>query len=69
MQQQSVADNAVLTILDKLRGRFRLIDDYRKNRIVAEWIAKLGVRVADPEQAVSTLSGGNQQRSCWPSGC
>ena len=48
VQQQSVADNAVLTILDKLRGRFRLIDDYRKNRIVAEWIAKLGVRVADP---------------------
>ncbi|EMH4031694.1 ATP binding protein of a transporter [Klebsiella oxytoca] len=62
VQQQSVADNAVLTILDKLRGRFRLIDDYRKNRIVAEWIAKLGVRVADPEQAVSTLSGGNQQK-------
>ncbi|RTF25891.1 sugar ABC transporter ATP-binding protein [Serratia marcescens] len=62
VQQQSVADNAVLTILDKLRGRFRLIDDYRKNRIVAEWIAKLGVRVADPDQAVSTLSGGNQQK-------
>mgnify|MGYP002200497163 CR=1 FL=1 len=62
VQQQSVADNAVLTILDKLRGRFRLIDDYRKNRIVTEWIAKLGVRVADPEQAVSTLSGGNQQK-------
>ncbi len=52
----------MLTILDKLRGRFRLIDDYRKNRIVAEWIAKLGVRVADPDQAVSTLSGGNQQK-------
>ncbi len=62
VQQQSVADNAVLTILDKLRGRFCLIDDYRKNRIVAEWIAKLGVRVADPDQAVSTLSGGNQQK-------
>ncbi|CAI2470160.1 Ribose import ATP-binding protein RbsA [Serratia ficaria] len=60
--QQSVADNAVLTILDQLRGRFRLIDEYRKNRIVAEWIDKLGVRVADPAQAISTLSGGNQQK-------
>ncbi len=62
VQQQSVADNMVLTILDKLKNRFHLIDEYRKNKIILEWIQQLGVRVADPELAISTLSGGNQQK-------
>ncbi|GAB7195812.1 sugar ABC transporter ATP-binding protein [Dickeya oryzae] len=62
IQQQSVADNMVLTILDQLRNRFHLIDEYRKNKVILRWIQQLGVRVADPEQAISTLSGGNQQK-------
>ncbi|PQL02144.1 lipase [Pantoea ananatis] len=62
VQQQSVADNMVLPILDKLQNRFHLIDEYRKNRLILQWIQQLGVRVADPEQAISTLSGGNQQK-------
>lgn len=60
--QQSVGDNAVLSILHQLRNRFRLIDDNRKNRIITEWIDKLGIKVADVDQAVATLSGGNQQK-------
>jgi len=62
VQQQSVGDNTVLAIMETLRSRFHLIDEYRKNRIVLEWIAKLGVKVASPDQAISTLSGGNQQK-------
>ncbi len=62
VQQQSVADNMVLPILDKLRNRFHLIDEYRKNKLIHQWINQLGVRVADPSQAISTLSGGNQQK-------
>lgn len=62
IQQQSVADNMVLTILDQLRNRFHLIDEYRKNTLILRWIQQLGVRVADSEQAISTLSGGNQQK-------
>ncbi|QCR35112.1 sugar ABC transporter ATP-binding protein [Nissabacter sp. SGAir0207] len=60
--QQSVADNTVLAILDQLRGRFHLIDEYRKNKLIMQWIERLGVKVNDPEQAISTLSGGNQQK-------
>ncbi|TCL05446.1 sugar ABC transporter ATP-binding protein [Sodalis ligni] len=60
--QQSVGDNAVLSILHQLRNRFRLIDDYRKNRLITEWIDKLGIKVADIDQAAATLSGGNQQK-------
>ncbi|WP_435947308.1 sugar ABC transporter ATP-binding protein [Dryocola sp. BD586] len=62
VQQQSVADNLVLSILDQLRNRFHLIDEYRKNKLIHDWIQQLGVRVADPEHAISTLSGGNQQK-------
>ena len=62
VQQQSVADNMVLSILDRLQNRFHLIDEYRKNKLILQWIAQLGVRVADPSQAISTLSGGNQQK-------
>ncbi|ACX89458.1 sugar ABC transporter ATP-binding protein [Pectobacterium parmentieri] len=62
VQQQSVADNMVLTILDQLRNRFHLIDEYRKNKLIMNWIGQLGVRLADPQQAISTLSGGNQQK-------
>lgn len=62
VQQQSVGDNMVLPILDKLRNRFHLIDDYRKNKLIYQWIAQLGVRVANPDHAISTLSGGNQQK-------
>lgn len=62
VQQQSVADNMVIAILDQLRNRFHLIDEYRKNKLIHSWINQLGVRVADPEHAISTLSGGNQQK-------
>jgi len=51
IQQQSVADNMVLSILDQLRNRFHLIDEYRKNKLIHNWIQQLGVRVADPEHA------------------
>lgn len=62
VQQQSVGDNTVLAIMDQLRNRFHLIDEYRKNKIIHQWIEKLGVKVANPDQAISTLSGGNQQK-------
>ncbi|QKJ88149.1 sugar ABC transporter ATP-binding protein [Paramixta manurensis] len=62
IQQQSVADNMVLPILKKLQNRFHLIDEYRKNKLILQWINQLGVRVADPDLAISTLSGGNQQK-------
>ncbi|WP_275555127.1 sugar ABC transporter ATP-binding protein [Mixta sp. Marseille-Q2659] len=62
VQQQSVADNMVLSILDRLQNRFHLIDEYRKNKLILQWIQQLGVRLADPDQPISTLSGGNQQK-------
>lgn len=62
IQQQSVGDNLVLSVLDKLRNRVNLIDEDRKNQLIQAWIARLGIRVSDPDLPVSTLSGGNQQK-------
>ena len=38
------------------------LDLRRRRRAVVEWLAKLRVRSAGPEQAVGELSGGNQQK-------
>lgn len=62
VQQQSVADNMVLSVLGRLRNRFHMIDEGRRNQMIHQWIADLGVRVSDPDLPVSTLSGGNQQK-------
>lgn len=60
-QPQSIADNLVMASLDKiLRGG--LIAPDRKSSLVQRWIADLGVKIGLPEDAISTLSGGNQQR-------
>ncbi|MEO9230682.1 MAG: sugar ABC transporter ATP-binding protein [Devosia sp.] len=61
IQQQSIADNTVITVLDKvLRGG--LISMRRKDALVAGWINDLAIKIGLPGDAISTLSGGNQQR-------
>lgn len=61
IQQQSIADNTVITVLDKvLRGG--LISMRRKDSLVDRWIDDLSIKIGRPLDAVSTLSGGNQQR-------
>jgi simple sugar transport system ATP-binding protein len=58
---QSIADNATMTISDKL-GPLGFIDPRRRNRTARQAIASLGVVAQGPEQKVSGLSGGNQQK-------
>jgi simple sugar transport system ATP-binding protein len=60
--KRSVDDNLVAAAIERCIGRFRLIDNNRRRGLVAEWIARLAIRASDPEVAVETLSGGNQQR-------
>ncbi len=59
---QSVADNIVLSILDRLNNRIHFIDKYKKKITVSKWISKLNIVCPDPNNPVSTLSGGNQQK-------
>ncbi|OJG00064.1 sugar ABC transporter ATP-binding protein [Pararhizobium antarcticum] len=61
IQPQSIADNLVIASLDGIRSG-GLLSDERKQRLVAQWIADLGVKIGKQTDAISTLSGGNQQR-------
>ena len=62
IQQQSIASNIVITVLGKILGMLGLISPKREKTLVAKWIEELSIRVGHPDHAVSTLSGGNQQR-------
>ncbi len=62
VQPQSIADNIVLPVLGKVVNRLDLISTRRKASLVDHWIRELSVKIGTPEDAVSTLSGGNQQR-------
>jgi simple sugar transport system ATP-binding protein len=62
VQPQSIADNTVIAVLDRLVSTTGLVDQRRKAELVDGWISRLGVKIGRPGDAVSTLSGGNQQR-------
>ncbi|MDX3974586.1 sugar ABC transporter ATP-binding protein [Shinella sp.] len=60
-QPQSIADNLVMASLNRILSA-RLISPTKKRALVSRWIADLGVKIGQQEDAISTLSGGNQQR-------
>ncbi len=57
----SVTRNTTLTLRTTL-ARFGLIGGERERRVGAEWAGRLRVKAGSPDLAVSTLSGGNQQK-------
>ena len=61
IQPQSIADNLVLPVLDKiLNGGF--ISAHKKQALVRRWVDDLAIKVGHIVDPISTLSGGNQQR-------
>ncbi len=61
IQPQSIADNTVISTLERI-GAYGLISSRRKSALVERRLGELTVKLGSPEDAVSTLSGGNQQR-------
>lgn len=61
-QRQSITDNIAVTVLDQLLRWRRLLSASRKTALVSDWIERLSVKIGEADDAVSTLSGGNQQR-------
>ena len=60
---QTIADNTVISVLNKLTGRLGLIDGARRAQTIEHWIFKeLRVKTKTAERPVQQLSGGNQQR-------
>jgi len=62
VQPQSIADNTVVTVLDDLLNGVGLLSLSKKEGLVDHWVKRLAVKIGHPIDAVSTLSGGNQQR-------
>jgi simple sugar transport system ATP-binding protein len=62
VMEQSVGKNIVITIIEKILGALRLIDQQKKQESIGHWIEELSIRIPSVESPVQTLSGGNQQR-------
>lgn len=62
IQPQSISDNAVLSVLRRITGSVGLLSLKRQEDLVDHWVRELAVKIGQPGDAVSTLSGGNQQR-------
>jgi simple sugar transport system ATP-binding protein len=62
IQPQSIEDNTVIAVLDSLLDPMPLLSFRRRDALVRKWIADLGVKIGKPSNAISTLSGGNQQK-------
>ena len=62
VMEQSVSKNTVITIIERMLKKLRLIDHSKKNRTIDELVDKFKIKVPSIDAAVSTLSGGNQQR-------
>lgn len=57
----SVRENIVLA-LQASRGAWRKLSRRQQDELATKFITALGIKTPTPEQAVSTLSGGNQQK-------
>ena len=62
VMEQSVGKNVIITIIEKILGAFRLIDQKKKQACMKRWIEELSIRIPSIDSPVQTLSGGNQQR-------
>lgn len=58
---RSIGDNIVISEIDRLSHR-GIIDKKRFLAEIRRWVEELSVKTNNPDNAVQTLSGGNQQR-------
>jgi inositol transport system ATP-binding protein len=54
--------NVSMAALDRVSNRLGLLDEREEARLVEEYRRVLNIRMASPNQIVSNLSGGNQQK-------
>ncbi|MCI8525141.1 MAG: sugar ABC transporter ATP-binding protein [Oscillospiraceae bacterium] len=60
--EQSIADNIAVSEIDHMRGAAGVFDRRKYQAEVDQWVKELAIKTPDAANAVSTLSGGNQQR-------
>jgi simple sugar transport system ATP-binding protein len=57
-----IRDNIVVRTIDQLKNRAGMTSPRRNDQVAREWVDRLRIKTPTVTQAVSTLSGGNQQR-------
>ncbi len=62
VMNQSVGKNLVITTLEKLLNRFKLLDNHLIRMRIQHWVKELSIKIPSVDSPVQTLSGGNQQR-------
>jgi simple sugar transport system ATP-binding protein len=59
---QSINDNMVVSIIDRMAGRFGFLKEKQKRAEGKKWIQRLEIKTPSGVLAAKSLSGGNQQR-------
>jgi simple sugar transport system ATP-binding protein len=60
--EQSITDNIVVRIIDRLVNRLKLVDTPKAEKLSNDWISKLEIKTPTSGLPAKSLSGGNQQR-------
>lgn len=60
---QSIGDNMVFARIDDLTNERGIIDKDRYDQEIENWVDQMSIDTPNPDNACSTLSGGNQQRA------
>ena len=59
---QSIADNIVVSVLDRIKGFLGFIDRGKRSATIERWVNDLHIKTKTENRPVRELSGGNQQR-------
>lgn len=59
---RSIGDNAIISEIDNLSGKLGVLDKNKKRAEAERMVKQLSIATPNPDNACSTLSGGNQQR-------
>ena len=59
---QSIADNIIISEIDHLSNGVGVLNRKQCKDEVDKWVKELAIKTPDPQNACTTLSGGNQQR-------
>ena len=59
---QSIADNIIISEIDHLSNGAGVLKRKECKNEVDKWVRELAIKTPDPQNACTTLSGGNQQR-------
>ena len=60
--ERSIGSNIIISEIDTFVSKVGVFDKAKADAAAADWVKELRIATPNPENAVSTLSGGNQQR-------